>query len=145
MQLTEPIVRTALDYADGSATRTGAAFDARGVDEVLAIVKFATIAASAVTTVKMQQSDSSTFASGVEDIAGSSISVAETADNGIAASLVVKPTKAYVRVHITKNGTNNSAESAVYVGLGLRQTNASLNSGVSGLQYESNPGIAGTA
>jgi hypothetical protein len=107
-------ITSALDYADGSADRNGATLDMKGFDGVLVVVHFATIATSAVTTIKMQQGEESDL-SDAADLEGTGQSVADDDDNEHYYIDLYQPTDRYVRVVVDKNAVNNSAESATYI------------------------------
>ncbi len=110
-------IRSALDYASGSADRDGAVLDMQGGHSVLAVVKFATIAAGAVTTIKMQQGDQANLSDAV-DLEGTGLSVAADDDNQVFWSDLYLPTKRYVRLYIDKDGSNATAEMAFYIQYG---------------------------
>ncbi len=105
-------IKKALVYTSGSASRNGLAIDMAGFDTCCFVVQFATIAASAVTTIKAQQ-DTTSAMSTAQDIAGSAISVADDDDDELRFLEIHNPGKRFLRVVITKNGVNASAESAV--------------------------------
>lgn len=107
-------VVTALDYTSGTADRNGETLDMAGYDGVLAIVKFAAIAAGAATAVLMQYGDASNL-SDAADVSGLTISVADDDDNQVFVLDLKNPTKRYVRVKIDKDAANATAESAVYI------------------------------
>lgn len=104
----------ALDYASGTATRNGATLDMAGFESVMVVMTLATIAASAVGDIHMEQDSASGFGTGA-DLAGTAIAVAADDDNQIFIIDLVKPTERYVRAVVTKNGSNAQAESVVYI------------------------------
>lgn len=110
-------VRSALDYVSGTADRNGATFDTSGFEGVLMIVKFATIAAGAVTDIRAQSGDASNM-SDAADLLGTAITVADDDDNQVFVIDLVKPRERYVRLVVNKDGVNATAESAVYIGYG---------------------------
>lgn len=112
-------VTTALDYASGNSDRNGATLDMQGFEGVLMIVKFATIAADAVTSIKAQQGAASNL-SDAADLAGTAQAVAADDDNQVFVIDLYKPQERYVRLVVDKDGTNAAAESAVYVQYGPR-------------------------
>lgn len=112
-------VTTALDYASGTADREGATLDMQGYEGVLMIVKFATIAADAVTTVKAQQGAAAGMGDAA-DLAGTGIAVAADDDNQVFVLDVFKPQERYVRLVVDKDGSHAAAESAVYIQYGAR-------------------------
>ncbi len=107
-------ITTALDYASGSADRTGAILDMSGYEGVLVIVKFAVIATGAVTKIKMQQ-DTAVGMGSAADLAGTGIDVADDDDNQVFVIDLYKPLERYVRLYVDKDATNATAETAVYI------------------------------
>ena len=112
-------VTTALDYASGTATRNGATLDMAGYEGVMMIAKFATIATSAVTTIKAQQ-DTDSAGGTMADLAGTSQSVAADDDNQIFIIDLYRPRERYVRLVVGKDGTNAVAEDAIYIQYGAK-------------------------
>lgn len=110
-------ITSALDYASGSADRNGAVLDMSGYEGVLMIVKFATIASGATAKIKAQQGAQSDL-SDAADLAGTGISVADDDDNQIFIIDLHKPQERYVRVVVDKDGSNATAESAIYIQYG---------------------------
>lgn len=110
-------ISTALDYASGSADRSGAVLDMQGFEGVAMVVKFATIAAGATTSIKAQQGTAAD-GSDMADLAGTAISVAADDDDQVFVIDLVKPTKRYVRVVVDKDGSNSTAEVALYLQYG---------------------------
>lgn len=107
-------ITSALDYASANSDRNGATLDMAGWDGVLMVVKFAVIAAGAVTTIKAQQGAASNL-SDAADLEGTGQSVAADDDNEIYYIDLYQPQEQYVRLVIDKDGTNATAESAVYI------------------------------
>lgn len=112
-------VITALDYASGSADREGAALDMSGYEGVMMVVKFATIATGATTSIKAQQGAIATLTDAA-DLAGTGITVAADDDNQIFMIDLYRPQERYVRLYVDKDATNATAESAVYIQYGAR-------------------------
>jgi hypothetical protein len=104
----------ALDYASGTADRTGAAIDTYGYQGVVMVVKTAAIAAGGTNSIKAQQATASAFST-PHDIAGSKIDIADDDDNQIFVIDVKNPIERYVRVYVDKDTTNAMAESAYYI------------------------------
>jgi len=114
------LISDVLDYASGTADRNSASVDMAGKEWVLFIAKFATVAAGAVTSVKLQQSaDDSSFA----DLAGTGITVAADDDNQSFAIALYRPSDRYVRLVVDKDAANATAETAIAIsdpaGVGL--------------------------
>jgi hypothetical protein len=95
-------------YASGTASVKAPAtgVDMSGFERVCFVVNLATIAASAVASAKIQQSDTAVDDAGFVDIT-SSDSTAIVADDDDQIRLIeVQPTKRYVRLLLTKDATN---------------------------------------
>lgn len=107
-------ILNALDYASGTATREGAECDMQDWDGVIAIVKHATVAASAAGDVHWEQ-DTATGMGSAADLAGTAIAVATANSNEIFALELYRPLERFVRIVVTKDGANAQAESAVYI------------------------------
>jgi len=113
-------ITTALDYASGTASRNGAILDMQGFEGVLMIVKFATIATSAVGDIHAEQ-DSAVGGGTMADLAGTAIAVAHNDDEQIFIIDLYRPQERYVRVVVTKDASNAMAESAIYVQYGAKE------------------------
>jgi hypothetical protein len=112
-------ITTALDYASGTADRTGAILDMSGFEGVLMIVKFATIAGSAVTSIKAQQGAAVAMGDAA-DLEGTGITVADDDDDQVFVIDLYRPQERYVRIYVDKDASNATAESAIYVQYGAR-------------------------
>lgn len=104
-----------LDYASGTATRNGASVDMAGYEWVKFIFKFATIAAGAVTTIKVQQSSDDGSADDFSDLAGTEQTVAADDDNQNFIVLIKRPGKRYLRPVVVKDASNAAAEVVIAV------------------------------
>jgi hypothetical protein len=115
MNLTKNVkISTALDYASGTADRNGGTLDMQGFEGVAMIVKTATIASGATTSIKAQQGDESDL-SDASDLEDTGITIEDDDDDEIFVIDLYKPEKRYVRLVVDKDGSNAAAESAVYV------------------------------
>jgi hypothetical protein len=103
----------ALDYASGTADRSGATLDMQGYQGVMMVVQFAAVAAGAVVAIKAQQGAAADLADAA-DLAGSKIAVADDDDNQVFVLDIYRPAERYVRVVIDNDASNASAQSAVY-------------------------------
>jgi len=110
----------ALDYASGSADRTGSIIDMEGREGCLFIFKFAAIAAGATTSVKVQQGAVANM-SDAADLAGTGISVADDDDDQTFVIDVVKPQERYLRGYVDKDASNATAEVLVCIPYGARK------------------------
>jgi hypothetical protein len=114
MNLTKSVkISDALDYASGTVDRNGETLDMQGFEGVAMIVKTATIASGATTSIKAQQGDESDL-SDAEDLEDTGITIEDDDDDEIFVIDLYKPEKRYVRLVIDKDGANACAESAVY-------------------------------
>ncbi len=77
-----------------------------GYDAVRFIIGFGAIVSGAVTSVKVQE-NSANSGTGMADLAGTAITVADTNDNQIAISDIIKPAKPYLRL-ATLRATQNA-------------------------------------
>ena len=126
MQLTNAIktilAKTAV--AAGATDITDAtAIDTAGYDGVRFIYSFGAITAGAATSVAAASLATSSPTPGTDDIAGSSITVADTADNTIFIIDVYKPRLRYVRPFVkraTQNAVLNSIVAELYQHTGLQ-------------------------
>lgn len=92
--------------AAGSSNVTDASIiDMLGFDRVAFLVAFGTLTSTAVTGIKVQQSDASDM-SGAEDIATSALAIPDTDSNKDLMTDIIKPTKRYIRVIITRGTAN---------------------------------------
>lgn len=111
---------SALDYVDGNADRNGAIIDMAGYDGVLAIIKLAAIAGGAVTNCHWEQDDD-VAGGGMDDLAGTGMTIAADDDNQIFINDLYRPQKRYVRIVMDKDAANNCAESVIYIRYGAAQ------------------------
>lgn len=105
--------------AAGTTTITGSTIDSANAEGVLFLVRMGTITTGAVTSLKVQHSDTTTSGDFV-DVAGTAQTIADSADDQIFAVDINKPVKRYVRVIVsraTQNAVVASANALVY---GLR-------------------------
>jgi len=107
-------ILNALDYASGTASRNGAEVDMQDWDGVIAVVKLATIAASAVGDIHWEQ-DTATGMGSAADLTGTAIAIGEDDDDEIYVSELYRPLERFVRIVVTKDASNAQAESAVYI------------------------------
>jgi hypothetical protein len=114
-------VTTALDFlaASASADRDGATLDMAGFDGVMIVVKFADIAADAVTSIKAQQDTDSAMGTAA-DLEGTAITVAADDDDQVFIIDIPKPAERYVRLVVDKDAAHNTNECALYFQYGAR-------------------------
>lgn len=103
-------------YSSGTATVKASAtgFDATGYESVAFILSLATIAASAVTSFKVQQSDTAVDDAGFTDITSASSTTIAADDDDQLRIVEVRPTKKYVRALLTKDATNAVGATVLY-------------------------------
>lgn len=110
-------ITTALDYASGTADRTGAVLDMNGYQGVMMVVKFATIATGGTNSIKAQQGAAANL-SDAADLLGTAQTIADDDDNQIFVIDLYRPQERYVRLYVDKDTVNACAESAVYIQYG---------------------------
>jgi hypothetical protein len=106
-------ITVASAYDLGSSAVEGAVIDMSGWDGVVCIVTLGAITSGAATSVKWQQNiiDS---ASGMADLLGTGVTIADSDDDELVIMDLYKPLERYVRVYISK-ATQNAATSAIYI------------------------------
>ena len=100
--------------AAGQTAINGAMVDMQGYEGVVAVVEMGTIAATAVTSIKWQQSDTTTSAD-FSDLEGTGIAIAADDDDEIFVSELYKPTKRYVRIVVARATANAAVRAATYI------------------------------
>lgn len=113
----------AITITAGAAAATsinGAALDlgTYGADRVMVVVKVGPIVTNAVTSMKVQCDDNASFTNNT-DIAGSSITIADSKDDTYFVCDVINPPDRYIRVVVSR-ATQNATVSADYIVYGLR-------------------------
>ena len=88
----------------------GSAIDMSDYETCLFVVPFGTITAGAITSIKVQESVDTTDGNFV-DLAGTSVTVADSADNTTFYVEVTKPLKRYLRIYVSR-GTQNAVVGA---------------------------------
>ena len=106
--------------AAGTSAINGAALDlaAYGADRVMVVVKVGPIVTNAVTSMKVQCDDNASFTNNT-DIAGSSITIADSKDDTYFISDIINPPDRYIRVVVSR-ATQAATISADYILYGLR-------------------------
>jgi hypothetical protein len=106
------VVRVSNAVAAGTTVVNCTHVDTSGFENVTFLAAFGVIVAGAVTSVKAQQGDAADD-SDMADIDGAAADVADDADNKVAVLEVVRPTKKFVRLVIsraTQNATIDDVE-----------------------------------
>ena len=104
----------AASRAAGSTAVNGANVDMSDFEGVAAIVEFGAIVATAVTSIKWQQSDTTTDTD-FSDLAGTEVTVADDEDGQYFVSELYRPTKRYVRAVVSRGTADATIRSAQYV------------------------------
>ncbi len=105
--------------AGSSDITTCAVIDMAGFEAVTFFVAFGTITASAVTSIKVQQGTDGTV-SDAADLEGSSVTIADTDDNKIAAIEIYRPRERYVKLIIKRATANAVVDGAWAIQTGPR-------------------------
>jgi len=98
--------------AAGTAAINGTILDMQGFDGLAVVVQTGPIVAAAVTSMKVSQDDDSAMGSD-NDIAGTKQTIADDDDNKAFMTDIIRPTKRYVRVKVSR-ATQNATVSAMY-------------------------------
>jgi len=103
-------------YASGTATvkASDVGFDRSGYEKVAFILSLATIATGAVTSFKVQQSDTAVDDAGYTDITSATATTIADDDDNQLRIVQVRPTKKYVRALLTKDATNAVGATVLY-------------------------------
>lgn len=104
----------------GTTTITpSAGIDMQGFNSALFLILFGALTDTTVPSVKVQQSDDDGVADGYSDLEGTSYAITDADDNKIVAVEVIRPTKRYLKVIVTRATAN-----AVLDGIVCVQSNA---------------------
>lgn len=105
-------VRVSNAVAAGTSDVNLTSVDVSGFNSVLLQVHLGAIVTGGVQSVKLQESDdNSTFS----DLEGTSITVADTDDNGVVQAEVLGPLKRYIRGVVKRATQNTTIDSAVMI------------------------------
>lgn len=108
------LVRCKNAVAAGTSDITDATgVDTSGFEEVAFLIAFGTITGSAVTSVKLQQSDDDGSSDAYSDLEGSSVNVADTNSNKVVILSCRRPLKKYVRAYVDR-GTQNAVVDGIF-------------------------------
>lgn len=95
----------------GTTAINGTVVDMADCNGALFIVTFGAITSTAVTTIKLQASDDNAVADDYSDLAGTSQAVADTDDEKIFYIDIMRPSKRYLRLVVSR-GTANAVVAA---------------------------------
>ena len=115
--------------AAGQTGINGAMVDMQGYEGVVAVVEMGTIAATAVTSIKWQQSDT-TSSGDFTDLEGTGLAIADDAGDEIFVSELYKLTKRYVRIVVARATANAALRAATYIQYKPREAPVSQGTGV---------------
>lgn len=99
--------------AAGATNINGSIIDCSGFDGCLIAVHFGAIVSGAVTSIKAQAGNDSALADAA-DISGTSVTVLDTDDDKVFYIDVLRPTKQYLRVVVSR-ATQNATLAATYL------------------------------
>lgn len=117
--------------AAGTSAINGAVVDMANFEEVLVVVPFGAIVSGAVTSIKWQEGDAANL-SDAADVAGTSQTVADTADDTTFYINIVRPRKRYGRVVVSRGTQNATVGGIVYIQRGARSEPVTHGASVSG-------------
>lgn len=120
-----------------------AGVDCNGFDSVTFIVAFGAITASAVTSIKLQQSSDDGSSDAYTDVAGTSVTVADDDDNQYKYVELINPQERYVKCYVTRGTANAVVDGIVAVLHGAGNQPTTQPTGVEGEIH--NTAVAGTA
>lgn len=127
---------TTTEGASGTADITSDVVDMSGYEGCLFIVPVGAVAASAVTTIKVQQCDTS--GGSYADLEGTAVSIADDEDNTCKYVDVKLPRERYLKVVVERDGTNAATIGAIVaLQYGARSRSVSHAADVAGEQHSS--------
>ena len=131
------ILSTTTAGAAGSTAITSSALDMAGHDGVLFIVPVGAVVSGAATSLKVQQSDDSGGSpDDYTDLTGTSVTIADTDDDGLKYIDVRRPGKRYLKVVCSRATQNATIGGIIAIQYGKRSlSTASHGSGVAGEQH----------
>lgn len=131
---------TATAGAAGTTAVNGSAVDLSGVEEIMILVPFGAIVSGAATSIKWQEG---TTSSPTTDVAGTSITVADTDDDTTKVLRIIKPRNRYGRVVVSRATQNATIGAVQYILFGNRTVATTDDATVAGETHVSP--AAGTA
>jgi len=105
--------------AAGTSNVASDIIDMAGFDAVQFMVGFGAITSGAATSINVQQGAVSTL-SDAADLAGTSITVADTDDNKVAVTEIIRPAERYLRLEILRATQNSAVDFALALLYGAR-------------------------
>lgn len=131
------VIATTTTLGAAAATAiTSSAIDTLGFSECTFIVPLGTIVSGAVTSLKLQQSgDSGGSPDDFSDILGSSQTIADTDDDKLVYSTIVRPQKRYLKCVVSRGTQNATIGGIIAILSGARTRPVTQGSNVSGEQF----------
>ena len=116
------LTRVSNAVAAGQTVINSASVDMSGFDGVGFAVAFGAITATAVTSVKVQQSGDDGVADAWADLTGTSITVADTDDDKLFVVDVAHPTERYLRAVVSRGTADSVVDGIIAVQYGPKKT-----------------------
>jgi hypothetical protein len=134
---------TTANGATGTAAINGTALDTVGYNGGCCIVTFGPITAGAVTSIKLQQSSDNGGDDDYTDVAGTSQTVADDADNTVFVIDFTRSTKRYVRLVVSRATQAATVGAATYIQYGARSMPVTQPAGINVERFHA--AVEGTA
>ena len=99
--------------AAGTTDQNGTGLDMSGYNGVTFIASFGAIVAGAATGIKAQQSDDDGSSDAYSDIVGTAIAIDDDEDTGMLVLDIIRPTKQWVRLVVTRGTQNATIDGAI--------------------------------
>lgn len=115
------------------------AVDMQNYESVMFIVTFGAITASAVTSVKAQQSSDNGSSDAFADLAGTAQTVADTDDNLAFIIDIVRPGERYVKPYVSRGTANAVVESIIAIQYGARKAPVTQGATIGGIETHVSP------
>lgn len=126
------ILRVINATAAGTTTISSSGVDMSDAETVTFYLALGTLTATAVPTVKVQQSDDDGASDAYDDLGGSLQTFDDQQGNKIVAVEVIRPLKRYVRIQVGRGTANAVLDGAVAVKSHIRKTPVAQHSTVAG-------------
>jgi hypothetical protein len=125
--------------AAGTTAVDPTAVDMQNFESVMFIVQFGTITASAVTSVKAQQSSDNGSSDAFADLEGTGQTVADTDDDLAFIIDIVNPQERYVKPYVSRGTANAVIESITAIQYGSRKMPVTQGATVGGIETHVSP------
>lgn len=127
------VASTTTAGAAGTSAITSSAVNMAGFDGALFIIPVGTVVSGAVTTAKVQQCD--TTGGSYADLTGTSVTVADTDDDGLKYIDIFRPQEQFLKVVVSRATQNATIGGIVCIQYKARTRPTSHGSGVAGEQW----------